>query len=415
MNWILLTAATLTIVPLAVVAGEIVLALLPRRRRTDDVRLRPTVDVLIPAHNEELGLAATLESIAAQRRPGDRVFVVADNCTDATAEVARRGGAAVCERFDDARRGKGFALEYGRTMLEPNHGEIVVIVDADCRLEPGTLDALAATAAESGRPVQADYLMTSPPQPTPRDVVSQFAVTVKNRVRQRGVARLGGAAVLTGSGMAFPWDVFRTARLDGGNIVEDMQLSFDLLLAGHAPLYCGDACVTAPLPQRQNASRAQRTRWEHGHLQTLVRRVPKLVVEAVRQRRWILLGSAVDLSVPPLALSALVWFAMLLVCGAAALRGYSAAPVVVLGIAGLVAAGAMAAALARFGNGISAFTVLAAVPRYVVGKVPIYTSFLFRRQKTWVRTDRDQMPTPPHIGSPTPGRTAVSHHVHLSA
>src|SRR5262249_44443524 len=125
-----------------------------------------------------------------------RIVVVADNCHDRTAAIARQAGATVVERFDDERRGKGFALEFGMQFLAEEHADVVVIVDADCRWEPGTLDALARTAVAAGRPAQSDYLMTSPPRPTPRDIVSQFAVTVKNRVRQRGMARLGGAAVL---------------------------------------------------------------------------------------------------------------------------------------------------------------------------------------------------------------------------
>lgn len=392
--WLLLTMSVLTTLPILVVFVEVVAALVVQRRRSDEVAARPRVDVLIPAHDEASGIAATLASIGEQLRPGDRVGVVADNCTDDTAAIARAAGAIVWERRDDIRRGKGFALEFGRERLSPDCGDVVVIVDADCRLEPGTLDALARAAAATGRPVQADYIMTRPPDPSPRDVVSQLAVTVKNRVRQRGTAALGGAAVLTGSGMAFPWDVFRRAKLDGGNIVEDMQLSFDLLIAGDAPLYCGEACVVAPLPKQQNASLAQRTRWEHGHLQTLLRRVPRLAWEAVRQRRPILLGSAIDLVVPPLSLLVMLWAAAFVAAATAGCRNVGFAPLIVSATGGVLLAAAVAATLARFGDGVSPWIVLLAVPRYVAGKIPIYVSFLYRRQRTWVRTDRDDAVRP---------------------
>jgi cellulose synthase/poly-beta-1,6-N-acetylglucosamine synthase-like glycosyltransferase len=402
--WLLLTLSLVTTLPIVVVCVEVGAAIAARRRRFDVAAARPRVDVLIPAHDEESGIAATLASVCDQLRPGDRVGVVADNCSDKTAEIARAAGAIVWERRDDVRRGKGFALEFGRERLSSECGDVAVIVDADCRLEPGTLDALAYEAAATGRPVQADYIMTCPTDPSPRDVVSQLAVTVKNRVRQRGTAALGGAAVLTGSGMAFPWGVFRRAKLDGGNIVEDMQLSFDLLIAGDAPLYCGEACVVAPLPKQRNASLAQRTRWEHGHLQTLVRRVPRLVWEAVKQQRPMLLGSAIDLAVPPLSLLVMCWGVVFLAAATAAFLDVGIGPLVVSTTGGVLLAVAMAATLARFGDGVSPWTVLAAVPRYIAGKIPIYASFLYRRQRTWVRTDRDDA-SRPHLATAATRRT----------
>jgi cellulose synthase/poly-beta-1,6-N-acetylglucosamine synthase-like glycosyltransferase len=388
--WLQIFAVVVTI-PIVVVTLEVAAAFWPRRSRRFDASARPRIDVLIPAHDEEAGIAATLASILAQTLPGDRVAVVADNCSDRTAAIAREAGARVWERRDDQRRGKGFALEYGRERLASECGEVVIIVDADCRLEPGTLDALAVTAATTGRPVQADYIMTCPPNPSPRDVVSRIAVTIKNRVRQRGVALFGGAAVLTGSGMAFPWKVFRTAKLDGGNIVEDMQLSFDLLIAGDAPSYCGEACVVAPLPKQRNASIAQRTRWEHGHLQTLTRRVPRLAWEAIRQRRPVLLGAAIDLAVPPLSLLVLLWAAIAAASGVAAWYGWGAMPFVTTLVAGNLLTAAVWAAVRRYGDGVSPWAVVTAVPRYVIEKIPIYVTFVVRRQRTWVRTDRESV------------------------
>src|SRR5437762_2498433 len=76
---------------------------------------------------------------------GDRVLVVADNCTDATAAVAREHGVDVVDRFDETRRGKGFALDFGLRALDEisSAPPIVVMLDADCMLAPGALDALA--------------------------------------------------------------------------------------------------------------------------------------------------------------------------------------------------------------------------------------------------------------------------------
>lgn len=378
--------ACLTAAPIFVVLLECAAALLPRRTTARGVR--PRVDVLIPAHNEEQVLAATLRSVQAQLRDGDRILVVADNCDDGTARVARTCGADVVERRHETDRGKGFALDYGVRQLNAAAGDVVVIVDADCTLGPGTLDALAADCGATGRPIQASYVMNCPPRPSPRDLVSRVAVTVKNIVRQRGATTLGGPAILTGSGMAFPWETLRNARLASGNIVEDMQLSFDLLTAGHAPRYCAEALVMASLPPQGKASVAQRTRWEHGHLQTLLHRVPRLAWLGLRRARPQWLFAAVDLAVPPLSLLVALWCAVFTATAVAAACGFGATPLVVASGSGVALLIAMGIVCGVFVRDVSLVRLLTAVPRYVVGKLPIYLSFLVRRQTAWVRTDR---------------------------
>ena len=383
---LLLTLACLTAAPIIVVLLECLAALVPRRPAARGAR--PRVDVLIPAHNEERVLAATLRSVQGQLRASDRILVVADNCTDGTAGVARTCGADVVERQHETDRGKGFALDFGVRQLNARNGDVVVIVDADCTLGPGTLDALASDCGTTGRPIQASYVMDCPPNPSPRDLVSRVAVTVKNIVRQRGATTLGGPAILTGSGMAFPWETLSRARLASGNIVEDMQLSFDLLTADHAPRYCADALVTASLPPQGKASVAQRTRWEHGHLQTLLHRVPRLAWLGLRRARPQWLFAALDLAVPPLSLLVALWCAVFMATAIAAACGFGLAPFFVACGSGMALLIAMGIVCSVFVREVSLLQLLTAVPRYVVGKLPIYLSFLVRRQTAWVRTDR---------------------------
>ncbi len=286
MLWITagLTATALLVAwPALVIAGQVAVAVLPSRRRLDREQaagpgqIRPPCALLVPAHNEALGLHGTIESLSAKSRPGDRLIVVADNCTDETARVAREDGAEVVERTNLDRRGKGFALQAGLAHLSAgNPPEFVVVVDADCRLARGCLDALVAQAAATGRPAQACYLMTAPAAPRAVDVVSALAVLVKNRVRPLAMARLGFPCLITGSGSAFPWAALQARTFEGDNIVEDMQLAVDLALAGSPPSYCDDAVLFAALPERAAAFNSQRRRWEHGHLRTLLSQVPRL-------------------------------------------------------------------------------------------------------------------------------------------
>lgn len=388
LNTLLGLLALTLLVPLAVLVVESIAALLPARQGRLALS-RPRAAVLIPAHNEEAGIPRTLNLLRPQLQAGDRILVVADNCTDQTAGVARAHGARVVERTDPDHRGKGYALDYGLRSLDSDPPEVVVIVDADCALMPGALDCLVRSAAASGRPMQAEYLLEVPPAAGIKAPLSAFAFLVKNLVRPRGLDRLGLPCLLTGTGMAFPWSVLRhEANLASGNIVEDMQMGLDLAIAGWPPAFCSGARVLSELPTNDKAAFTQRTRWEHGHLQTLLSNVPRLVSAALWQRRLDLLGLALELAVPPLSMLVLVSAAALGMLTLAALLGASPWPALALGGVGIAFALALLAAWARFGRGLVPLATLLSAPLYIVWKVPMYLAFLGKREKAWVRTER---------------------------
>src|SRR5208283_3138044 len=160
-------------------------------------------------------------------------------------------------------RGKGFALDHGIRQLDADPPEVVVILDADTLLAEGSLDSVTRLAAALGRPVQAGYVLEAPPQGGVKDQLSAFAFRIKNIVRPLGMARLGLPCLLTGTGMAFPWLLIRSAPLATGNIVEDMKLGLDLAVAGQPPKLCSEARVSGELPSVRRAAVTQRTRWEH--------------------------------------------------------------------------------------------------------------------------------------------------------
>src|SRR5262245_5653981 len=153
--------------------------------------VRPSVAVLVPAHNESRGILTTIEGIKAQLLPGDRLVVVADNCSDDTAAVAATAGAQVVERHDPVRLGKGYALDFGLRLLSADPPQVVIMIDADCRLGPGAIDYLAVACETSGRPVQALDLMVAPQSSSMNYKVAEFAWRVKNWVRPLGLSALG--------------------------------------------------------------------------------------------------------------------------------------------------------------------------------------------------------------------------------
>jgi cellulose synthase/poly-beta-1,6-N-acetylglucosamine synthase-like glycosyltransferase len=401
-DWIdiaLLGVACVLLVPVLVFCVECLLAFPPRRQRSNSTGPRPRVALLVPAHNEEAGISETLRSLMPQMYAGDRIVVVADNCTDSTGDLAAGAGCEVVRRFDSARRGKGYALDAGmRHIARGGVGDapdVVIVFDADCIAQPGAVETLARRAAESGRPVQGTYLMALPSgPPSPNAAVSALAVLVKNFVRPRGLARLRLPCLLTGTGMAFPWAIIREANLATGNIVEDMQLGIELTLAGHAPLFCEEARVIGRLPATDRASQTQRRRWEHGHLRVLLREAPRLLVGAVRRGDVRALALGLDVCVPPLALLVmLTTLAASVAALAIPLLGASPLPAILLG-SGLVGATlCVKLAWLRFGRRAMPIASVLGAPRYALAKVPLYATFVRRSEKQWVRTERT--PAPP--------------------
>jgi cellulose synthase/poly-beta-1,6-N-acetylglucosamine synthase-like glycosyltransferase len=392
--WILAVAA----LPLALVVGVFIIqtvaatwppATAPVRTRQHAVRGR--VAVLVPAHDEAAGIARTLAAVLPQLREHDRVLVVADNCSDDTAAIARRAGpqVQVVERFHDTERGKGFALAYGVDALRADPPGLVVILDADCDLAPGGLDALCDCVVNYDRPAQALYLMNARAGAGLSRRIAQFAWRVRNWVRPAGWRRLGLPCQLMGTGMAFTWPMLRGAPLANASIVEDMKLGIDLAIAGRPPLFCPRAVVTSMFPDTAAATRTQRTRWEHGHLEMIAREVPGLLGAAWRQRDARLVGMALDLCVPPLAL-----LAALLVAGttAAGLLSWwiaDAGPALAYGLLlGCFGAAVLLAWWLRGRELVRLFELLS-IPVYIAAKLPVYARFVVRRERRWVRTDRD--------------------------
>jgi cellulose synthase/poly-beta-1,6-N-acetylglucosamine synthase-like glycosyltransferase len=357
---------------------------------------RPRVAVLIPAHNEHETLAASLDAVRPQLRDGDLLVVVADNCDDDTAAIARERGATVIERADAEHRGKGYALSHGLGTLSDKAFDVLIVLDADCRAEDGSVDALARQVTRTGKPAQAVYLMEACHDPTPRDRVSSWAFMVKNLVRPIGLAGVGMPVPLTGTGMAFPRAALAKVSLGSGNIVEDMQLGLDLALAGDAPRLCPQARVTGRFPRDGSTALGQRRRWEHGHLRTIIGQVPRLLWRGVTRGRLGAVAMALDLLVPPLSLLiVLLILASLAAALVALLTPVTWAPAIVLASSLVAVLACVFLAWLKFGRATLPPRSLAAAITYVAWKLPMYCMFLIRPEKRWVRTARTPESAPP--------------------
>ena len=400
--------------PLVLFSLEVWLAVLPGRRRT--IAGRPgdeappsnaacppapalhAVDagdaldavVVIPAHNEETGLAATLRSLLPTLPPGMRAIVIADNCTDRTASVAREFGATVFERTDPTRRGKSHALAFAIEQLRANPPQAVVFLDADCRVNAATAATLARRAFQENRPIQGLNLADNQVAGASLGGLSTLAFRFKNLVRPLGLARLGGPCHLMGTGMAVPWSLATTLAHAGNHLAEDMQWGVDLALAGHSARFSPEVGVWSALPTGGQAFDSQRTRWEQGHLATLTRQVPRLLVGSIRHARLDLFLLALDLAIPPFSLLVSAWLFALVTTSLAAYGGFIGplSPLVLASAGGLMTLSVLAGWWTFCRRDIP-FTTLLATPLYMLRKLPIYVRyFLNRGQRAWVRTSR---------------------------
>lgn len=399
LNVIGTTLAVLLVVPAFVLLLECIAAVSPAPRTRGATRARPAQPdsarlatcVVIPAHDEAAGLARVVDSLLRQLRPGDRLLVVADNCTDATASVARAAGADVIERNSPSERGKGFAIAHALRHLSAVPPDVIVLVDADCEISAGGIERLAARAFEDLRPIQAEYLITAPPATSARTAISAFAVLVRNRVRPRGLRRLGLPCHLTGSGMAFPWHVISRCPVLGANLVEDLAMGIELAVLGYPAQSDPEVRVLSSLPEEYDSAMRQRRRWEHGHLDMLRHHFLRLIKESIAQRRVDLLALALDLAVPPLTLLILLEAVMLIAAAALFAATGSGVALLAASFATVCTLLALGVAWVVFGRGVLAVRHVLLAPAYLLQKMPLYVSyFLRRKQRDWERTRRSE-------------------------
>ena len=364
-----------------------------RKERTSPVAALGTLShrttVLIPAHNEGTEILPTIRDVQAQLGPNDRILVVADNCTDDTAAIVRAAGVEVIVRADPARRGKGYALEFGVRHLGLNRPDVVVILDADCRLGENTLRHLSDGAMASGRPVQSLYLMLAPEHAPPGKGVNLFAWRVKNWVRPLGLKLFGLPTQLFGTGMAFPFGLLSDRDLGNSRLAEDCALGIALASAGFAPLFVREARVHSDFPVSQAGSEQQRQRWEKGHLDNIVDLVPGALVKSLRDRNLDLAVLAVDMAVPPLSLLVLVTALCEILGGIAFVLGAPRAALVIPSLSTLFIVLGTALAWRTVGRDVLPLRELVRLPLHAIQKLVLYHRIASgKAPSAWIRTDR---------------------------
>jgi len=351
-----------------------------------------TVAVIVPAHNESVGIIPTIVDIKPQLQKGDRLIVVADNCSDDTAAVAAAAGAEVIARDDLTQTGKGYALAWGINHVGRDPPDFVIFIDADCRIQFDMISRLKEVCYELRRPVQACFLMKAPENSRIDHSFAEFAWILKNWVRPLGLRNLSCPVQLMGTGMIFPWEIICRAALASGSLVEDLKLGLDLAAVGKAPHFFPFVVGTSEFPMSHTGTDSQRKRWVHGHVGMILKRLPRLFFLSITKRNLDLLVLTLDLAVPPLSLLGLLIAGIFVAsCMTWLFGGYSAA-VVIAALNLLVFAAAIFLGWLKFGQGILSAVAFRSIGSLILEKCRLYGQMLLGRRVTdWIRTDRGKV------------------------
>lgn len=366
--------------------------MLPARRRAVAATERFALAVVVPSHNEERNIARCVASLFAAARPelDLTIAVIADNCTDCTAQRAREAGARVLERHNDRERGKGYALDFAFQQLITENHQAFLVIDADSEVSLNLLAAMADAFRAGVDAAQCRYIVRNSADSV-RTRLMNVALYAFNVLRPRGRERLGLSAGIYGNGFALSADTLRAVPYTAASVVEDLEYHLALARARRRVRFIDEAAVYGDMPVSGPGVKTQRARWEGGRLRMMFEKAPVLFSEVLRGR-FTLLEPCLDLLLLPLA------FHVVLLLLAAATPFWFARD---LGLAGLaVVLIHLFAAIYVGGGTLKDAAVLLAAPFYIVWKILLIPRLVrtSRSGAAWVRTER--APFEPAIASP---------------
>jgi cellulose synthase/poly-beta-1,6-N-acetylglucosamine synthase-like glycosyltransferase len=389
-----MTDLILVVLALPATAASLYLLLFTLLSRAPPPALRSSrrlrFDVIVPAHDEAAGIEGVVAGLRKLDWPaeGFRVLVVADNCTDSTAALARAAGAEVLERRDPTRRGKGYALDFAFQASQA-HGwaDAVVVVDADTGVSANLLEAFAGRIDDGAKAIQAHYGVLNP-HASWRTRLMAIALASFHRVRSRARERLQLSCGLRGNGWCVTPRLLRQVPYRAFSLAEDIEYGIELGLAGHRVHYADEAQVAGVMVSGEAAARTQRQRWEKGRFQLIRSRILPLLKAAGDPDGKVCLDLALDLLVPPLSYVAVNVAVLIVLAGIALLWDSSAEIGLWLGlICGLCLLLYVLRGWQLSGVGVRGLMDLARVPSFVLWKVLLMLRA--RGSAEWVRTKRE--------------------------
>ena len=335
---------------------------------------------LVPAHNEEFLIARTVKSLLASGGKDFAVYVIADNCTDSTAEVAAAAGARVLVRANMSQRGKGYALNFGFERVLADGYEGVLVADADSVVSRNLVQTVTEYLTAGADAVQCRYRVLGKDL-TVRSRLMDLAFLGFNVLRPLGRDRLGLSAGILGNGFALTADTLRAVPYRAGSIVEDLEYHIYLIRAGRRVRFADEATVYGEIPGGGAEASSQRSRWEGGRLRMLREWAPRLARD-LAHGNLACFEPLVEVLVPPLGYQALL-LVILFTIGSGTFKWWAVMQTAVMGFH-------VVAAASRGENFPGNLEIFLAVPFYIFWKVTQLPRIAraSRPETVWARTGR---------------------------
>ncbi|CAM2005195.1 glycosyltransferase family 2 protein [Acanthopleuribacter pedis] len=374
-GWLVLTAAALPSAYLGLLALG---ALLPYRRGKKGEPAKK-IAVVIPAHNETILIEGTVTKALQQEYPKEAycIYVIADNCSDDTAEKAERAGARVLVRSDNP--GKGQGLNAAFTNLLQEDWDAFLVIDADTEMHPQALARISDALHDGAAATQLFYGVLNP-KDTMRTVAMEFALSSFNGLRPRGKAPFRISSGIFGNGFCLSRQVLTEVPYLAHSIVEDLEYHLRLLDAGFRVRFIDDAWVKAQMPITAKQAESQRVRWERGRMQMIKAHAGRLLGKAFRGNLTAF-EAFIDVVMPPVSA-----IAMLLII--AFVIGPMSVRFAALGCLSLLVIHYGLGSL-KYGSISGLIRIAFYLPWYIVWKTWIVVSSLVKQRTLgWVRTKR---------------------------
>lgn len=227
---------------------------------------------IIPAHNEESVIKNLVDSLTKQNYPKELydIYVIADNCTDKTAEIARNAGAIVYERFDEEHKTKGHALNWflNQKIEEDAPYDAFCVFDADNIAHEDFLKNMNKKLCQGEDVVQGYRDIKNP---TDSWISAGYAIFywMMNRFYHLARYNVGLSPLINGTGFMVKFDVIKPTGWDTQTLTEDIEFSLKRIIAGKKLGWATDAIVYDEQPVGFKQSWSQRSRWTVGHIQCI--------------------------------------------------------------------------------------------------------------------------------------------------
>ncbi|MCL6478835.1 MAG: glycosyltransferase family 2 protein [Peptococcaceae bacterium] len=260
------------------------------------------------AHNEEAVIRYHIESLKKLNYPAELydIYIIADNCTDNTASVARQEGVYVFERYSKL-RGKGYALEWMFNELhkmEDKQYDAVCVFDADNVVSSNFLLEMNAKLKQGYLSIQG-YLDTKNPNDSWVTACYATAYWSMNRMWQLARYNLGLSNALGGTGLCLDYSTLKKYGWGATCLTEDLEFTMKLLLNGVKTSWAHDCKVYDEKPVLFSQTWRQRTRWLQGHWDVALRYMIPLLKKGIKERKWYLIDGAIYLFQPFLIMTML--------------------------------------------------------------------------------------------------------------